>query len=156
MILEIIAGLSKPDSGIIIGVENKKLGFIYQDYWLFPHLNVYDNIAYGLKIKKWEREKIKTRIEEVTTKLEINHLLDRKIDHLSGGEKQRVAIARAMAISPDIYLFDEPTASLDRNLRLKTRKMFLNLHQDTASTFVHVSCPLPISGLSISKILTHS
>ncbi len=139
LILELIAGLIKPDSGIVTGVDRKKIGFIYQDYWLFPHLNVFDNIAYGLKVRKQAKQKIILTVKEVAGQLEIGHLLDRWTDHLSGGEKQRVAIARAMAISPDVYLFDEPTSSLDRNLRLKTRKLFMNLHQDPSRTFIHVT-----------------
>jgi molybdate/tungstate transport system ATP-binding protein len=139
LILEIIAGLIKPDSGTMSGIDRKKVGFIYQDYWLFPHLNVFDNIAYGLKVRKQAKQKIILTVKEVAGQLEIDHLLDRRTDHLSGGEKQRVAIARAMAISPDVYLFDEPTSSLDRNLRLKTRKLFMNLHQDPSRTFIHVT-----------------
>lgn len=139
LILEMIAGLLKPDSGEIKGVKDKKKGFIYQDYMLFPHLNVFKNIAYGLKIAKMDEVKIKERVKNIVSQLAIEHLVNREVLNLSGGEKQRVAIARAMAISPDIYLFDEPTAALDRNLRVKTREMFKNLHRDTNSTFVHVT-----------------
>ncbi len=139
LILEIIAGLIKPDRGMVTGIDTGKIGLIYQDFWLFPHLNVFNNIAYGLKIRKWEKKEMSKTVTEVALKLDITHLLNRKIDHLSGGEKQRVAIARAMAISPEVYLFDEPTSSLDRNLRLKTRKIFMDLHRDTDSTFIHVT-----------------
>lgn len=139
LILEMIAGLIRPDSGRMTGIDRKRIGFIYQDYWLFPHLNVFDNIAYGLRIRKQPRESIDRIVKEVSGQLEIGHLLDRRTDHLSGGEKQRVAIARAMAISPDLYLFDEPTSSLDRNLRLKTRRLFMNLHRDSSRTFIHVT-----------------
>jgi len=139
LILEMIAGLLKPDSGKIFGVSQDKIGFIYQDYWLFPHLNVFQNIAYGLRIRKLDKNLIQQKVEEIAEQLEIKHLLSRKITHLSGGEKQRIAITRAMAISPDVYLFDEPTSSLDRNLRLKTRRMFVNLHKQTGSTFIHVT-----------------
>lgn len=139
LILEMIAGLLKPDSGKISGVNQDKIGFIYQDYWLFPHLNVFQNIGYGLRIRKSDKNTTHDKVKEIAEKLEIKHLLYRKITHLSGGEKQRIAIARAMAISPDIYLFDEPTSSLDRNLRLKTRRLFLNLHKQTSSTFIHVT-----------------
>jgi molybdate/tungstate transport system ATP-binding protein len=139
LILEMIAGLLKPDSGKITGVRPDKIGFIYQDYWLFPHLNVFQNIAYGLRIRKSDKNTIQETVKKISGQLDIKHLLKRKITHLSGGEKQRVAIARAMAISPDIYLFDEPTSSLDRNLRIKTRRMFLDLHKQTSSTFIHVT-----------------
>ena len=139
LILEMIAGLMKPDSGKIRGTEGRKTGFIYQDYMLFPHLNVFDNIAYGLKIRKIDKNFIKQQVEATTVKLEIDHLLKRDVLTLSGGEKQRVAIARAMVISPDIYLFDEPTAALDRNARIKTQQLFVKLHKETGAIFVHVT-----------------
>jgi molybdate/tungstate transport system ATP-binding protein len=140
LILEMIAGLLPPDSGKILGMENQKIGFIYQDYMLFPHLSVYNNIAYGLNIRKLSKEEIKPIVEKLAGELNISHLLTREVLNLSGGEKQRVAIARAMAISPDIFLFDEPTAALDRNARLKTQSLFLNWHKkDRNSTFIHVT-----------------
>jgi molybdate/tungstate transport system ATP-binding protein len=140
LILEMIAGLLKPDSGEIVGTAERKTGFIYQDYMLFPHLDVFDNISYGLKIKKKTKEHIIPIVEKLATELNIHHLLERDVIHLSGGEKQRVAIARAMAISPEIFLFDEPTAALDRNSRLKTQSIFLNWHKkDKRSTFIHVT-----------------
>jgi molybdate/tungstate transport system ATP-binding protein len=140
LILEMIAGLLQPDAGKIVGMENRKTGFIYQDYMLFPHLDVYHNIAYGLTIRKAKKEESGPVVENLAAELNIGHLLDRDVRHLSGGEKQRVAIARAMAISPDIFLFDEPTAALDRNARLKTQSLFLHWHKrDRASTFVHVT-----------------
>ena len=139
LILEMIAGLLIPDSGKIYGIKGQKTGFIYQDYMLFPHLNVFDNIAYGLKIRKTNKDIIRRQVEEVAAKLEIDHLLKRDVLTLSGGEKQRVAIARAMIISPDIYLFDEPTAALDRNTRVKTQQLFVKLHKDTGAIFVHVT-----------------
>ncbi|MCP4152322.1 MAG: ATP-binding cassette domain-containing protein [bacterium] len=139
LILEMIAGLLKPDSGKIHGTENKRTGFIYQDYLLFPHLNVFDNIAYGLKIRKSNKDSIRLKVEELAEKLEISHLLKRDVLTLSGGEKQRVATARAMIISPDIYLFDEPTAALDRNSRLKTQQLFLKIHKESGAIFLHVT-----------------
>jgi molybdate/tungstate transport system ATP-binding protein len=140
LILEMIAGLLPPDSGRILGVEGRKKGFIYQDYMLFPHLDVYENISYGLRMQKKKKEEIKPIVEKLAEELNISHLLVRDVLHLSGGEKQRVAIARAMAISPDIFLFDEPTAALDRNARIKTHSLFLNWHKrDKKSTFIHVT-----------------
>ena len=139
LLLEMIAGLLKPETGEITGVEGKRMGFIYQDYMLFPHLDVFENISYGLRIIKMDKVSIRKKVKDIASELGVKHLLDREVLNLSGGEKQRVAIARAMAISPDIYLFDEPTSALDRNLRVKTRKMFLNLHKSTGSTFIHVT-----------------
>jgi len=140
LILEMIAGLLQPDTGEILGIKGLKTGFIYQDYMLFPHLDVYGNIAYGLRIRKKKKEEIKPIVEKLMDELSIGHLVSRRVTFLSGGEKQRVAIARAMAISPDIFLFDEPTAALDRNARIKTQSMFLNWHKkDSTSTFIHVT-----------------
>ncbi len=139
LILEIIAGLIKPDSGRIHGVSPKKIGFIYQDYMLFPHLNVSENIAYGLKVRKMVKEKIKAVVDDLLAKHNIRHLSERDVSNLSEGEKQRVAIARAMAIYPEILLLDEPTAALDPITRIKTRFLFLNLHRETTSTFIHVT-----------------
>jgi molybdate/tungstate transport system ATP-binding protein len=140
LILEMIAGLLPPDSGRVLGVEGRKTGFIYQDYMLFPHLDVYENISYGLRMQKKKKEEIKSIVEKLAEELNISHLLGRDVLHLSGGEKQRVAIARAMAISPDIFLFDEPTAALDRNARIKTHSLFLDWHKrDRKSTFIHVT-----------------
>lgn len=139
LILELIAGLTKPDSGRISGMEGKRLGLIYQDYMLFPHLTVSDNIAYGLKIKKCPKEKIDTLVKESASRLGISHLLQRGIQSLSGGEKQRVAIARALVIKPDIFLLDEPTAALDLSTKLKTQRLFMKLHKEHSSSVVHVT-----------------
>lgn len=140
LILEMIAGLLAPDSGEVLGVNGRRTGFIYQDYMLFPHLDVYENIAYGLSINKTPAQEIKQTVEKLAGQLNIGHLLHRDVLHLSGGEKQRVAISRAMAISPQIFLFDEPTAALDRNARLKTQALFLEWHKrDKESTFIHVT-----------------
>lgn len=140
LILEMIAGLLSPDAGVIRGAGNRNTGFIYQDYMLFPHLDVYNNIAYGLKIRKTGKQEINATVKRLAQEFNISHLLERDVITLSGGEKQRVAIARAMAITPDLFLLDEPTAALDRNARLKTQSFFLNWHKrDRNSTFVHVT-----------------
>ncbi len=139
VILEIIAGLINPDSGKVKGIKDKKTGLIYQDYMLFPHMDVFKNIAYGLKIRKTGKEIIKKKVDELCQSLNISHLLKRDVLTLSGGEKQRVAIARAMIISPDIYLFDEPTAALDRNARTKTQQLFVDMHKQTDASFIHIT-----------------
>jgi molybdate/tungstate transport system ATP-binding protein len=140
LILEMIAGILPPDSGRIHGARGKRTGFIYQDYMLFPHLTVYDNIAYGLKIQKKPAPEISPIVERLAKELEVSHLLKRDVHHLSGGERQRIAIARAMAISPQIFLLDEPTAALDRNLRYDTQSMFLDWHKkEPDATFIHVT-----------------
>ncbi len=139
LILELIAGLIEADSGALSGVDRQKQGFIYQDYMLFPHLDVYHNIAYGLKIKKTPQSQVASTVQDLAKRHGITHLLQRDVANLSGGEKQRVAIARAMAVTPSLFLLDEPTAALDRNSRIATREMFMQLHKETDATFVHVT-----------------
>jgi len=137
--IEFIAGLDKPDSGKIIGMEGKMSGFIYQEYMLFPHMNVYENISYGLRMKGESKSVIDEKVNSISEELGVQHLLKRGVKGLSGGEKQRVAIARAMIISPDVYIFDEPTSSLDRNLRSRAQNLFRLLHRRTGKTFIHVT-----------------
>ncbi len=139
LFLELISGLIKPDSGKIIGIKDKRLGFIYQELMLFPHMNVFNNISYGLRINKKDKNFIQKKVVEIAEELKIKHLLDKNIKKLSGGEKQRVAIARSMIIEPDLFLLDEPTSSLDYNLKLKTRELFLTIHKQTNKTFIHVT-----------------
>ncbi len=139
LLLEMIAGLVKPDSGNITGMEKSRFGLIYQDYMLFPHMNVAQNIGYGLSIQKRDKNEIKTAVEKTSRDLGIGHLLYRSVKNLSGGEKQRVAIARAMILKPQVYLFDEPTAALDRSTRFHTQRLFMRLHKELQSTFIHVT-----------------
>jgi len=139
LLLEMIAGLTKPDKGDIQGVNEKGVGLIYQDYMLFPHLDVHKNISYGLRIQKNEKLKTDNAVQAVARELEISHLLHRDVQTLSGGEKQRVAIARAMVLDPDVYLFDEPTAALDLSAKHKTHQLFMKLHKDHGATVIHVT-----------------
>ena len=139
LLLELIAGLIQPDSGKITGLKNAKIGLIYQDYMLFPHMRVFQNISYGLKIQKENKERIESEVRVSSNYLGISHLLDRDITNLSGGEKQRVAIARAMVMDPDIYLLDEPTSALDFPIKLRTQRLFMDLHKRKTATFIHVT-----------------
>lgn len=139
LLLEMIAGLITPDKGTISGVNWPRIGLIYQDYMLFPHLNVFQNIAYGLRIKKEKKETTERAIMDITRELGIELLLYRDINTLSGGEKQRVAIARAMVIKPEIFLLDEPTASLDLNAKIQTQRMIMRLHKRLQPTVIHVT-----------------
>ncbi|HOJ64510.1 MAG TPA: ATP-binding cassette domain-containing protein [Spirochaetota bacterium] len=139
ILLELIAGLLKKDSGSIEGVNYKKLGFIYQDLFLFPHLNVYENISYGLKIRKLDNKTIDEKVNKIAEELKIKNLLYRDITNLSGGEKQRVAIARALVIEPEIFLLDEPTSSLDNNIKKDIYEILKKIHNKTKATFIHVT-----------------
>ncbi len=139
VILELVAGLITPDRGSVSGVDMHRVGFIYQDYMLFPHLNVFDNIAYGLKLRKCSKEEIKSKVETIAESFKIRHLLSRDVENLSGGEKQRVAIARALVIQPEVVLLDEPTAALDVYKRRNIQKMLRELHHATGATFIHVT-----------------
>jgi molybdate/tungstate transport system ATP-binding protein len=139
IILELLAGLLKPDSGKLSGLRINKTALIYQDYMLFPHMNVRDNIAYGLKVRKTPKDKIEKTVKAIAEQLEISDLLDRDTLNLSGGEKQRVSIARASVIDPEVYLLDEPTAALDINTRSKILKTFSDIHKEKKATFIHVT-----------------
>jgi molybdate/tungstate transport system ATP-binding protein len=139
VLLELIAGLLRPDSGRIEGMRGKTIGLIYQDYMLFPHLDVKGNVAYGLKMRKMQKKAIHRLVTSALEELGIGHLIDRDTKTLSGGEQQRVAIARAMVLTPDVYLFDEPTAALDVSNRRRTQELFLRLHRDHTPTVIHVT-----------------
>jgi len=148
VILDIIAGLIKPDSGGIIyngrdynkvPPENREVGFIYQDYLLFPHLNVKENIIFGLKNRKFSKKDIDSKLMDMCRMFSIDHLLYRKPNNLSGGEQQRVAIARALITSPKLVLLDEPLSALDTC----TKKRFINilkkLNKETGDIFIHIT-----------------
>jgi ABC-type sugar transport system ATPase subunit len=139
LLLEMISGLIKQDSGRIQGIEQSRFGLIYQDYMLFPHLNVAQNIGYGLRIQKMQRPNIENTVASAARKLGISHLLHRSTANLSGGEKQRVAIARAMVLEPEVYLFDEPTAALDLSSKIHIQRLFMQLHKELRSTVIHVT-----------------
>ena len=148
LLLEIIAGLYFPKKGKVIingedmtftSPENRGLGFVYQDFALFPHLNVKKNIEYGLKLRKVPEEEREKKISELVKMLKINHLLHRNTETLSGGEKQKVALARALAINPKIILMDEPFSALDENTKSKLISDMKELHKTEGVTFVHVT-----------------
>ena len=124
--LRMIAGLINQDSGEIFidgkNVDNVKpwkrdIGFVFQNYALFPHLTAFDNIAYGLKLRKWSKKEIDTQVRKIAGLVEIGQLLNRYPKQMSGGQQQRVALARALAINPKVLLLDEPLSGLDAKLR---------------------------------------
>jgi spermidine/putrescine transport system ATP-binding protein len=125
-LLRMIAGLESPDAGQILwdGIDLastpphlRDFGLVFQDYALFPHLNVFNNTAFGLKMKDWKGDEIKTRVAEVLELVNLRGFEHRKVTDLSGGEQQRVALARALAPRPRLLMFDEPLGALDRALR---------------------------------------
>ena len=146
--LRLIAGFLEPDSGDIL-FENKKINgvpaykrqvnTIFQRYALFPHLNVYENIAFGLRIKKKSEKVIKEKVAEMLKLVNLTGLEKRSIDTLSGGQQQRVAIARAIANHPKVLLLDEPLAALDLKLRKDMQKELKKIQEQLGITFIFVT-----------------
>ena len=152
--LRMIAGLETPTSGEIIidGVtvfdserginispDKRNVGFLFQNYALWPHMTVYQNIAFGLENLKWKKEDIKARVDELLKLLKIEEFVGRYPSELSGGQQQRVAIARTLAPNPKVLFMDEPLSNLDAKLRLEMRTELKRLHTETNSTFVYVT-----------------
>jgi ABC-type sugar transport systems, ATPase components len=112
---------------------------VFQNYALYPHMTVFDNMAFGLKLHKVPKDEIKRRVEETAKTLDIEHLLDRKPKALSGGQRQRVALGRAIVRNPKVFLLDEPLSNLDAKLRAQTRTVISKLHKQLGTTFVYVT-----------------
>lgn len=136
--LRMIAGLESISSGdVYIGErkvndlppKDRGIAMVFQNYALYPHKTVFDNMAFGLKMAKKSKEEIKKRVEEAAEKLEITDLLYRKPKEMSGGQRQRVAVGRAIVRKPDVFLFDEPLSNLDAKLRVSMRVKIAQLHQ---------------------------
>ena len=147
-VLRMIAGLEEISSGeIYIGGElindvpakDRDIAMVFQSYALYPHKTVYENMAYGLRLRKTPNKEIEERIHEAAEILEIEHLLDRKPKALSGGERQRVALGRAIVRHPAAFLFDEPLSNLDAKLRASMRAELKKLHERLGATFVYVT-----------------
>ena len=146
--LRMIAGLEDITSGelwigdrLVNDVEPKDrdIAMVFQNYALYPHMSVYDNIAFSLKIKKVPKEEIDRLVHEAAQILDIEHLLDRKPKALSGGQRQRVAMGRAIVRSPKVFLMDEPLSNLDAKLRVQMRLEISKLHQRLQSTIIYVT-----------------
>jgi sn-glycerol 3-phosphate transport system ATP-binding protein len=147
-LLRMVAGLEVVSDGeISIGdrvVNNlepaeRDIAMVFQNYALYPHMSVFDNMAYGLKIKKVPLGEIKTRVDKAAGILELRHLLDRKPRQLSGGQRQRVAMGRAIVRQPQVFLFDEPLSNLDAKLRAQTRIEIQKLHRELGITSLFVT-----------------
>ena len=147
-VLRMIAGLEEISSGKIyingklindVPAKDRDIAMVFQSYALYPHKTVYENMAYGLRLRKTSKQEIESRIHEVAEVLEIEHLLERKPKALSGGERQRVALGRAMVRHPAVFLFDEPLSNLDAKLRASMRTELKKLHERLGGTFVYVT-----------------
>ena len=146
--LRMIGGLVEPTAGriTIAGRDittlppwKRNCGFVFQSYALFPHMTVRDNIGYGLKLRGWENQRIREKIDEVAGFMDIAVLLDRLPRNLSGGQQQRSAVARAIAIEPDVLLMDEPLANLDAQLRDRIRDEIRRLQHELGVTIIYVT-----------------
>lgn len=147
-VLRMIAGLEEITSGELrIGGElmndvdprDREIAMVFQNYALYPHMSVYDNMAFGLKLKKIDPNEIKERIESAARALDIENQLKKKPKLLSGGQRQRVALGRAIVRKPKVFLMDEPLSNLDAKLRVQMRAELIRLHDELKTTFVYVT-----------------
>ncbi|MBC3887007.1 ATP-binding cassette domain-containing protein [Acetobacterium paludosum] len=148
VLLESIAGFYRRFSGnvtiqgksvIEIPLEKRKIGFVYQDFGLFPHMTVYDNICYGLKIQKMDKEKRKKKVAEMAEILSIEHILKQYPGTLSGGERQRTALARALVLNPKMLLMDEPFSALDPATKQSMYEQIKEIHKIFGCTILFVT-----------------
>lgn len=146
--LRLLAGLEEITEGnIYIGdrlvndvpPKDRDIAMVFQSYALYPHMSVYDNMAFGLKLRRVPRDDIERRVKQAASDLGILTLLDRKPKQLSGGQRQRVAVGRAIVRDPAVFLMDEPLSNLDAKLRVEARAMLSRLHQQLESTFIYVT-----------------
>lgn len=146
--LRLIAGLEELTSGEIyidgklvndVPPKDRDIAMVFQNYALYPHMTVFDNMAFGLKLRKYPRDEIKKRVEEAARILGVEHLLDRKPKALSGGQRQRVAVGRAIVRKPKVFLFDEPLSNLDAKMRVQMRAELAKLHRSLEATIIYVT-----------------
>ncbi len=146
--LRMVAGLEEISEGELyigdrlvndVAPKDRKIAMVFQNYALYPHMTVFENMAFGLKLNKTPKEEIKRRVEEAARILDITHLLDRKPKALSGGQKQRVALGRAIVRNPMVFLLDEPLSNLDAKLRAAMRTELTKLHNRVGTTFIYVT-----------------
>ncbi len=146
--LRMIAGLEEISKGEIfiddrkvndVPPKDRDIAMVFQSYALYPHMSVYDNMAFGLKLRKYPKAEIKKRVTEAAGILGIDTYLDRKPKQLSGGQRQRVALGRAIVRQPKVFLFDEPLSNLDAKMRVQTRTELIKLHQRLQATMIYVT-----------------
>ncbi|MGH7463881.1 MAG: ABC transporter ATP-binding protein, partial [Longimicrobiales bacterium] len=147
-LLRMVAGLeSITDGQIYIGerlvnhvpVQDRDIAMVFQNYALYPHMTVFDNLAFGLKLRKTARAETEQRVRSAAAMLGIDGILDRRPRHLSGGQRQRVAVGRAIVRDPQVFLFDEPLSNLDAKLRVQMRGEIAGLHQRLHATMIYVT-----------------
>jgi ABC-type Fe3+/spermidine/putrescine transport system ATPase subunit len=146
--LRVIAGLERPDSGRVffdgrdvtgLPPERRDAAMVFQSYALFPHMTVFQNVAFGLKARKTPKEEIRSRVAQTLELVQLAGLDDRPVTELSGGQQQRVALARAIAVHPKILLLDEPLSNLDAELRYATRRQLAELQRRLNITAIYVT-----------------
>jgi multiple sugar transport system ATP-binding protein len=146
--LRMLAGLEEISDGRIwigdrvvndVPPKDRDIAMVFQSYALYPHMSVYDNMAFGLKLRKVSRDEIERRVRQAASELGIEHLLERKPKALSGGQRQRVAVGRAIVREPAVFLMDEPLSNLDAKLRVEARAMIQRLHNRLETTFIYVT-----------------
>ncbi|RJQ59312.1 MAG: sn-glycerol-3-phosphate ABC transporter ATP-binding protein UgpC [Stygiobacter sp.] len=146
--LRMVAGLEEITEGEIyidgkfvndVPPKDRDIAMVFQNYALYPHMTVFENMAFGLKLRKFPKDKINERVNEAAKILSIEHLLERKPKQLSGGQRQRVAVGRAIVRKPKVFLFDEPLSNLDAKLRVQMRTELARLHHQLETTVVYVT-----------------
>ncbi|WP_158056422.1 ABC transporter ATP-binding protein [Halorussus halophilus] len=146
--LETIAGLTKPSEGTItiagrdvtnLPPKDRGIAMVFQNIALFPHMDVYDNISFGLRLRDYEKDEIDRRVDRASDIVQLEGMLDRMPDEMSGGQRQRVAIARAIVREPEVFLMDEPLANLDAKLRVHMRTELQRLHKELDTTIIYVT-----------------
>ncbi len=146
--LRMLAGLDEISEGTIyigerpvndVPPKDRDIAMVFQSYALYPHMSVYDNMAFALKLRKMKKDEIDRRVKKAAATLGIENLVNRKPKQLSGGQRQRVAVGRAIVREPKVFLFDEPLSNLDAKLRVQTRAEIIKLHQQLGTTFIYVT-----------------
>src|SRR5512135_1142441 len=146
--LRMLAGLEEITKGEVkigdrivndVPPKDRDIAMVFQSYALYPHMSVYDNMAFGLKLRKTPKQEIKKRVQEAADILGIQEMLTRNPRELSGGQRQRVALGRAIVREPKVFLFDEPLSNLDAKLRIQMRAEITKIHQQLQTTFIYVT-----------------